>query len=156
MSLWLKMIGAHDFQLTERPFDDSNRQEMTTEVRFPKDKFPHQVTPGDEFIYYAVGYYKVFAHARLIGPVQRDVLHPHPEVRRRWPHAGPIALGPHLEDLRDAPSLRDLNPALFAEIHEGVSYLPMGRPEFDAAVASIRRAQASEQLRKKQLTRAQT
>jgi hypothetical protein len=147
------MIGAGDFQLTPHPFDDEHRQEMRSEVRFPRDKFPHQMTPGDEFIYYAVGYQRIFAQARMEGPAVRDVPHPHPEVRRRWPHAGPIKLGPHVEDLANAPSLRQVSQALQDQIHQGVSYLPMGRPEFDRAVELIRKAQTAEQMKAKQRMR---
>jgi hypothetical protein len=156
MSLWLKMIGAHDFKLTPRPFEDWNRQEMREEVRFPRHLFPHQMTPGDEFIYYAVGYFRIFAQALLVGDVRRDVPHPNTEVRRRWPHAGPIKLGPHVEDLMLAPHLKDLNPDLYGQIHKGVSFLPMGRSEFDAAVAAIRRARAAEELANKRRERATT
>jgi hypothetical protein len=151
MSLWLKMIGASDMQVGPRPFDD--RGDMAREVRFPKAKFPHQVTPGDEFIYYAVGHYRIFAVARLIGRVERDVRHENPEIFRRWPHAGPIELGPHIEDLAFAPFLKDIAPDLKAEIHQGTTFLPMGRPEFDRAAAAIVKRRDAERLRTKRLQR---
>jgi hypothetical protein len=154
VSLWLKMIGAHDFELSTRPFEDEFRDELYTHVRFPRDKFPHQITVGDELVYYAVGHYRIFAVSRITGDVRRDVPHPNVRVFKRWPHAAAIDLGPHIKDLALAPFLEDVSPAHKAEIHQGISYLPMGRPEYDRAVAAIRKAQAAEELREKRMARA--
>jgi hypothetical protein len=155
VSYWLKMIGASDFKLEERPFDDWNRQELTTQVRFPRGKVPRDLTPGDELVYYAVGYQRIFAMARLTGDVVANVPHPHPEIRRRWPDAAPIELGPHLRDLANAPLLRDVVPALKEEIYQGVTIVPMGHQQFASAVAAIRRSQAAEELRERRLQRQQ-
>jgi hypothetical protein len=147
VSYWLKMIGADDFKLEKRPFDDWNRQELLTQVRFPPGKAPRDLAVGDEFVYYAVGYYRVFAISRLTGHVEQGVSHPHPEVRRRWPDAAPIHLGPHLNELANAPLLREISPSLLDQIRKGTTILPMGRPEYDRAVAAIRRAREAEELR---------
>jgi hypothetical protein len=152
MSLWLKMIGAHDWRLGPAPFSE-RAGEMYTHVRFPRDQFPHQVTPGDEMIYYAVGHQRVFAAATVTGPPERGVFHPEAEIRRRWPHAATIKLGPHLELLEFAPFLREISPEHQAQIHQGVSFLPMGRPEFDRGVAAIIKARAGEELELKRRAR---
>jgi hypothetical protein len=153
MSYWLKMIGADDYKLGKRPFDDWNRDEMHTQVRFPPKKTPRELSLGDDLIYYAVGYYRVFAHARVAGPLVENVPHIDPEVMRRWPDAVDIDLGVTIEDLADAPELRSISPHLLSEIHKGTSILPMGRPEFDRAMAALRKANEAQKLRAKQKER---
>ncbi|MHB1243881.1 MAG: hypothetical protein ACYC1P_10880 [Gaiellaceae bacterium] len=154
MSYWLKMIGADDFQLEERPFDD--REELERQVRFPPKRVPRELAVGDELIYYAVGYLRIFGHARLTGTVVENVHHSDPEVRRRWPDAASIQLGTNIRDLRDAPELRPIAPDLLAQIHKGTTILPMGKAEFDRCTAALRKAAVSQDLSDRRQERART
>ncbi|HVC87902.1 MAG TPA: hypothetical protein VNC40_10815 [Gaiellaceae bacterium] len=149
MSYWLTMIGADDHQLEARPFDAGNRDELATEVRFPATEVPREFAVGDLLVYYAVGYHRIFAVARLDGPVVENVHHPEAEVQRRWPDAAPIQLLVQVDDLAFAPELKDIAPALLADIDTGASILPMDESDYELAEAELRRAQEIEQQRQR-------
>ena len=153
MSYWLKLIGADDFKLEQRPFDD--REELETQVRFPRKRVPRELAPGDELIYYAVGYLRIFGRVMLTGTVVENVHHSDAEVRRRWPDAAPIQPGITIRDLRDAPELRPIAPDLLAQIHKGTTILPMGKPEFDRCLAALRKADASQELADRRIARSE-
>jgi hypothetical protein len=154
VSYWLKMIGAADFKLEERPFEAGNERELETDVvRFPRGKVPRELSPGDQLIYYAVVYQRVFAVAQLDGEVEPDVFDPNPEVRRRWPDAAPIHITGRIDDLRNAPYLANVSLSLQDQIHQGVTILPMGAPEFQKGETAIRKARAQEDLIERRHTR---
>ena len=137
------MIGASDFHLSERPFDQ--RPSLKSEVRFPRDQFPgNRILVGDWLVYYAVGGWKrVFAIVKVIDEPKRDVLSGDSEIDRRWPHAAEVLLAPeHVTDLNHAPVLASISSSLQRQIRQGVSYLEMGEPEFQRAKESLRRARA--------------
>ena len=143
MSYWLKMIGSTDRPLGEHPFTE--RPSLKRQVRFPKDQFPGRlIGKGDWLVYYAVGGWKrIFAVVQLTGDPERDVPSGDAEVDRRWPHAAAVALAPeHVDSLSFAPELRSVSKSLQAEIHQGVSHLPMGEPEFQRAREALRKARA--------------
>ena len=143
MAYWLKLIGASDWHVGERPFDQ--RPSLKTAVRFPRDQFPGQrIGVNDSLVYYAVGGWKrIFAIVQVVGEPKRDVPSGDADVERRWPHAAAVILAPeHVTDLRIAPMLTSVSPSLQREIGQGVSYLEMGEPEFQRAKESLRRARA--------------
>jgi hypothetical protein len=143
VAYWLKMIGASDWPLGDYPFRD--RPSLKSEVRFPRDQFPGRlIGTGDSLVYYAVGGWKrIFAVVELVEDPQRDIPSGDSRVDKRWPHAARVLLTPYwVEPLSGAPLLTDVSRSLQSEIHQGVSHLPMGAPEFDGAKAALRRARA--------------
>lgn len=141
MSYWLKLVGASDWHCDQHPFTDD--PELKNQVRFPKDKFPGtSMTVGDKLVYYAVGGWKrVFAVVEVIEPPQRDVPTQGGQVDARWPHAvRVIRTEDWLDDVAKAPTLSSISRTLQGEIQQGVSHLPMGHHEFEAARAAIRKA----------------
>jgi hypothetical protein len=146
VTYYVKMIGASDLPLTNTPFADI--PSLLNRVRFPRDQFPHYMTPGDELVYYAVGGYKgLFAIAELAGPPERDIPISDPVVMKRWPHAADVRIRIRLDEVTSGPQLTEVSPSLQREVHQGVSHFEIGRPEFDRAYELLRKAKAAEDLR---------
>lgn len=147
MACFLKMIGASDLPLPNDPF--VARPELRTQVRFPRDQFPAEMKAGDELLYYAVGgYKKVFAVARLEAAPQRDVPVGDSNIFKRWPHAAPITLGPHLEYVEFAPDLTLVDRGLQERIHQGVSHFPISSAQYSRALSLIQAARQASASRR--------
>ena len=144
MTYFVKLLGSTDMPMSNSPWGE---REINEEIRFPASPPPKEVTPGDELIYYAVGGYKrVFAAARVEGePVLSDK-HENPVVAKRWPYAAPVKIRPDtkLEYVSSGPGLNEITPGLQSKIGHGVSHFEIGKPEFDRAVALLRRAKTDE------------
>jgi hypothetical protein len=136
---YVKMIGASDLPLPNDPF--IRIPSLRTLVRFPRDQFPRDMNRGDELVYYAVGgYKKLFAVARLLEDPRRDVPAGDPAIFKRWPHAAPVELGPHLEYVEYGPDLADVNPQLIREIRQGISHFPISPSDYATALRLIMKA----------------
>lgn len=142
---YLKMIGAHDLQVKQFPWQvDPSLAEL---IRFPKDKFPDGIVgPGDQLFLYAVGGWKsIFGLVDVVGEPERDVPGARADIQRRWPHGVAVRRTPlYVEDLHNAPALRDISQTLAKQIGQGVSHLLMEPWEVDAARDALRKGGINE------------
>lgn len=116
--------------------------EMHREVRFPAPD-PTEVSPGDEFIYYAVGGTKcIFGASRAKDRPVINQYHSNPEVARQWPYAAPVELRKSacVPRLSEAPLLASVGPGLQEKIGHGVSHFEIGAADFARALRLLERA----------------
>jgi hypothetical protein len=115
---------------------------------------------GDELLYYAVGgYKKLFAQVRLTGDPKRDVPISQPErgvpnreIFRRWPHAAPVELGPHVDYVEFGQIFGIFNPRLMDEIHQGVSHFPISAADLAKAVRLINKGKLEQTKRARRMS----
>lgn len=115
--IWFKLVGATDKPVP--PNWEVERPALFTEVHFPWNKPPTDVSNGERIILYAVGS-RVLIATQIVdgpptiaprrGPVGSDAY--------RWPHSIDVRTLDYCSPLRNAPKLREIAPE-FADRYAG-------------------------------------
>jgi len=111
--IWFKLVGATDKPVP--PNWAEERPDIFTEIHFPWNKPPTDVSNGERMIVYAVGSRVLIATQTVDGP-PRIVPRRGPvgSNEYRWPHSVTVKTHSYCSPLSSAPKLREVAPD-FAE-----------------------------------------
>lgn len=133
MTHWLKMHGTGNARLPDEWLPE--RGYLLQATFFPRRP---RVKPGDELIYYAAGWHRLFAAVEVSEPPTEGIDHPNDPERWPWSVAiWPIMFVPRLGS---GVPLDDIGVSRLSVRRQ--SHIKISADQFDEAVELLRRAGA--------------
>jgi hypothetical protein len=107
--IWFKLVGATDKPVPPNWGDE--RSDLFTEVHFPWNKPPTDVSNGERIILYAVGSRVLIATQTVDGPPTIAPRRgPVGSDEYRWPHSIAVKTHYYCSPIDSAPKLREVAP----------------------------------------------